>query len=893
MTQPSETPVMRQYSLIKAEYPDAILFFQMGDFYEMFMEDAVVASQALELTLTSRDKKKENAIPMCGIPLHSVSGYLRKLLDQGFKVAICDQVEDPRMARGIVKRAVTQVVTPGVVLDTEHLTAKDNNYLTVICAEGRGKRKSQKANDKRRMGVAALDLSTCELRLSECEGDQAVADELSRLAPKEVLYAPEVAELARTLGQGSELSFQPGAESIFADAAADKSLVTSHCDDEILRDSIAELPQGLRAAAAALRYAAAAQPGHELPRCRVLPYEASQYLQLDETSLRNLEVFYSLMERSRKGSLLATLDRTQTAMGGRALRQMLATPLLSVADIRRRQDAVEALFETPALREELRTDLRSIYDLERLTTRTLMEAVTPRELARLGRSLAALPKLAGLLAKASASSLSGALPDLLRWPADDLSDVAQTILDALVEDPPPTTRDGGVFSRGHDSDLDEVIDLCEGGKSAILGVETRERERTGINTLKIRYNKVFGYFIEITKSKLKDVPEEYQRKQTLVNAERFITEELSQYEDKVLGAQERRSAMEANLFAELRAKVAEHAERLRNVAQRVAQLDVFCCLAEVAQANDHVRPVVDDSKVLSLVDARHPVVEAALAAGQFVPNDVELSQDENRMIVLTGPNMSGKSTVMRQVCLISLMAQMGAFVPCRRARIGLVDRIFTRVGASDNLARGESTFMVEMRETAAILRHATSRSLVVLDEIGRGTATYDGISIAWSVAEALHDKIQARCMFATHYHELCLLAEVKPHVVNFNVAIQEWKGKVIFLHKLAAGGSDRSYGIEVAKLAGLDPTVVRRARRVLLAMEEGAEVEGVPLGGRRIDAMPQLSLFQKAKATPAERELTPVEATLSELDLESMTPLEALNALAELVTMVAEPSTKN
>lgn len=891
MAQPSETPVMRQYLQIKGQYPDAILFFQMGDFYEMFFDDAVVASRALELTLTSRDKNKENAIPMCGIPIHAGSGYLRRLLDQGFKVAICDQVEDPRLAKGIVKREVTQVVTPGVVLDTEHLDAKDNNYLVVLCGEGRGSSNHKAA--QRKMGVAALDLSTCELRLTECEGDQAVADELSRLSPKEVLYGAEMAKFVKTMGQGSELEFQVGAATIFSDLDADRKLLAGHCDDTLVGQTIAELPQGVRAAAAALRYAGAAQPGHELPQCRVLPYQASEYLQLDETSLRNLEIFYSLMERTRKGSLLATLDRTHTAMGGRALRQMLATPLLSVADIRRRQDAVEALFETPALREALREELKSIYDLERLTTRTLMDAVTPRELARLGRSLASLPKLARMLSSASASSLSGALPELLRWPADDLADVAKAILDAMVEDPPITTRDGGVFRRGHDPELDQVIDLCEGGKSAILAVESRERERTGISTLKVRYNKVFGYFIEVTKSKLKDVPEEYQRKQTLVNAERFITEELAQYEDKVLGAQERRSTLEGALFAQLRTAVAEHGERLRAVAQRVARLDVFCSLAEVAQANDHVRPVVDDSKVLSLVDARHPVVEAALAAGQFVPNDVELSQDESRMIVLTGPNMSGKSTVMRQVCLITLMAQMGAFVPCRRARIGLVDRIFTRVGASDNLARGESTFMVEMRETAAILRHATSRSLVVLDEIGRGTATYDGISIAWSVAEALHDKIQARCMFATHYHELCLLAEVKSHVVNFNVAIQEWQGKVIFLHKLAAGGSDRSYGIEVAKLAGLDPAVVRRARRVLLAMEEGAEVEGVPLGGRRIDATPQLSLFKRAKQSNVEPQRTPIEERLEDLDLESMTPLDALNTLADLVGMLDDPTAKN
>ncbi|MFH1131197.1 MAG: DNA mismatch repair protein MutS [Pseudomonadota bacterium] len=932
----TDTPLMRQYLEIKARYPDAILFFQLGDFYEMFFEDAVVASSALELILTSRDKNKEDPVPMCGVPQHAASGYVRKLLDQGFKVAICDQVEDPRVAKGIVRREVTQLVTPGVVLDTEHLEAKTNNFLVAIRV---GEKKEN--GSSQRFGVAALDLSTCELRVTEMSESNETINELARLAPKEIIYPKEKEDsLGALKKQAGNLSiWHPGPATVFQDLAADKKYLGGHSSDPEVVRLLETMPLAIGAGAAALRYAEVTQSGRGVPACRLLVYEPADHLQLDETTLNNLEIFFSLMERKRWGSLIWVLDRTFTAMGGRMLRRMLAMPLSEVSAVQRRHDAVEFLVKRADLRRHLREILREIHDLERLTSRIVLEVATPKELARLGVSLERLPILAKLLqttcegasidlriqneadilkaagpvsvatSPAVLASLrsggkgfgrattrrdpfakekinNGEIPELLEWAEDVLTDVAAKIKRALVEDPPPISGEGGLFCKGFHSELDELIHLCEGGRSDILGIEGRERARTGIGSLKVRYNRVFGYYIEVTKSNLKNVPEDYQRKQTLANAERFVTPELAEYEAKVLEAQERRNALEQELFNQLRKEIAKEAFRLKIAAERVALLDVFCALAEVAQAHDYVRPEMDSSIVIDLVDARHPVVEQTMSKGEFVSNDVRLDGDGNRVLVLTGPNMSGKSTVMRQVCLITLMAQMGSFVPCRRARIGVVDRIFTRVGATDNLARGESTFMVEMRETAAILRNATSRSLVVLDEIGRGTATYDGISIAWAVGETLHDRVKARGMFATHYHELCLLAEVKEHVANFTIAVKEWQGKVVFLRKLVPGGSNRSYGIEVARLAGLDPRVVERAREVLHALEGGSEVEDVPLSQKRLSELTKAKMHGPVRGSEKPQEMREIEKELRFLDPNTLTPLEALQALASLVEKV-------
>jgi DNA mismatch repair protein MutS len=881
-TRATDTPLMRQYLEIKNQYADALLFFRMGDFFEMFFDDAVVAAEALDLTLTSRDKNKENPIPMCGVPHHAVAGYIRKALERGFKVAICDQVEDPRTARGLVKRAVTRVITPGVVLDTDHLEAKTNNYLATVVFGPKGT-----------AGLAALDLSTFELMASEAEGD-GVLDELARLRPKEILYPPDVAERPELvqLREAAGGIWQEGGEALFGTLADDERLVEEKGGAAPEHLGLENKPLAVRACAAALRYAATTQPETGVPACRIIGYSPAQYVQLDEATIANLELFESLMERRRKGSLLWVLDATMTAMGGRLLRRMVGRPLLDVAAIRRRHDAVGLLSEQGGLRELLRQDLRQVYDLERLTSRAVLRVITPRELGRLARSLATLPALVGRLEQVDETSLAREVPEPLRPPADLLQDLAESLTRSLVDDPPAVTKDGGIIRKGHDAKLDELIELSEGGKAQILAIEQRERERTGITSLKIRFNRVFGYFIEVTRAKLDSVPEDYQRKQTLVNAERFITVELADHEAQVLGAEERRIALELELFDALRIEVASRAERLTQVAEWVALLDVLCGLAEVARANDYVRPEVDDGDVISVEDARHPVVERFMAAGRFVPNDLTLDPAEGRLLILTGPNMAGKSTVMRQVALITIMAQLGSFVPARRAQIGVVDRVFTRVGASDNIARGESTFMVEMRETATILRNATARSLVVLDEIGRGTATYDGISIAWAVAEYLHDQVRAKALFATHYHELCALAEAREGVRNFNIAVQEWKGRVVFLRKLVPGGSSRSYGIEVARLAGLERSVVARSRKVLRSLEQGYDDEGgaVPARGKIATATRnQLGLFD---ASPAATALEANEAAVLEelraTDPETLTPIEALNRLAEMIASLNE-----
>ncbi len=886
----SDTPLMRQYLEMKEKYPDAILLFRMGDFFEMFFEDAVVASRALEITLTSRDKNRDDPIPMAGVPHHAINGYIRKLLDQGFKVAVCDQVEDARFAKGLVKRAITRVVTPGVVLDTDQMEAKSNNFLAVILGD---------PGTDEGFGLAALDLSTFELRATEVGELARVADELCRLAPREVLHDPALTadDLAALRGM-VPATWDPCGDDLLGDAAEDEALVADRGEGPLERLGLADMPMAVAAAAAALRYAASTQPGLPLPACRVVSYRAADHLQLDESTLANLEIFETLMERRRKGSLLWVLDRTRTAMGGRQLRHLLAMPLLDVATIRRRLDAVELLVGQASLRRAVQDHLAQIFDLERLTSRAVLKVASPREVGRLASSLAQLPGIAGLMARVAEGSLDRELPAALAPPGDLVEDVARGIQDTLVDEPPVLVKDGKMIRRGFNADLDEFMDLAEGGKESILAIEAREREATGITSLKVKFNKVFGYFIEVPRARLDAVPEDYQRKQTLVNAERFVTPELARHEAKVLGAEEKRIDLELELFEGLRDQVAQEAGRLRRVARWVAHLDLICGLAEVAQEYDYVRPDVDDGQVVEIIEGRHPVVERFMGHGEFVPNDLTLDPGDARLVILTGPNMAGKSTVMRQMALIALMAQLGSFVPARSARVGVVDRIFTRVGASDNLARGESTFMVEMREMSAILRHATSSSLVVVDEIGRGTATYDGISIAWAVAEYLQDRVAAKCLFATHYHELCALAEVRPFVRNFNIAVKEWKGGVVFLRRLVPGGSSRSYGIEVARLAGLPGQVVERARKVLAALEGGEQVDGIPVRATPASAdSPQLSLFDRlmggadaaaatgAAATEAPA-LSPEEdealSQLRALDINRMTPLQALTTLAAL-----------
>jgi DNA mismatch repair protein MutS len=866
-----DTPLMRQYLEVKDKYPDCIVFFRLGDFYEMFFDDAVVVARALDLTLTSRDKGKENPVPMCGVPHHSAKHYLGKLVELGFRVAICEQVEDPKAARGIVRREVVRVVTPGVVLEEEHLEAKAPCYLACAIVEAG------------EAGVAHLDVSTGEFAATALpEGE--LTDELARLQPREVLAAGF--DPARMKARVRAAWGVPPA-SAPADAAASRALVEEVLGRELDARAFASL--ALRAGAAVLAYARETQPRGRLPVTQLRPYRAADHLILDEATRANLELFQTIQGARRQGSLLGVLDETRTSMGGRLLRRWLAAPLVEVARIRRRHDALAWLVEHAALRGELRGELAEIYDLERLAARATLGVASPRDLVALARSLERLPGVRARLQESfTARDARLDHPELLVMGEDLAADVAERVRGVLSDDPPAVWREGGFCRRGYSAELDELLDLSEGGKNKIAEIETRERERTGIASLKIRYNRVFGYYLEITRSNLDRVPADYVRKQTLANAERFTTPELREMEGRVRGAAERAAALERELFAGVRQAVLEHAPAIRAAAEAVAELDALASLAEVAREGGWVRPEVDPEEGLEIRAGRHPVLEAVLAraGGEFVPNDTSLGSSETRLLVLTGPNMSGKSTYLRQVALLVLMAQMGSFVPAASARIGVVDRVFTRVGASDRLARGESTFMVEMRETAAILAQASRRSLVILDEIGRGTSTFDGLSIAWAVAEHLHDApgLCPRTLFATHYHELADLARTKARVANAHFAAREWGEQVIFLRQLVPGSASRSYGIEVARLAGLPAPVLERARAILHNLESGElDERGRPrlAGGASLPApQAQLPLFTSHAPAPEETE---VLRQLRGLDPERVTPLEALEILARLV----------
>jgi DNA mismatch repair protein MutS len=782
------------------------------------------------------------------------------------------------------------------VLDEEQLDARSGWYLAALAAGAPGEP----------LGLAWLDVSTGEFCAAEV-AEAALGDELARIGPREILVAPELPE--GPVRQA--LAWLPVARSAAppAEPGSDRALL-----QEVLADGFAELglealPRVVSAAAACVRYARSTQPGGALPIARLLLSRPTDHLVIDEATQRNLELFETLAERKRRGSLLAVLDETGTAPGARLLRRWLSAPLLSVARIRRRLDAVEWLVEHALLRARLREELRLVHDLERLVGRVLLGVAAPRDLVALRGSLERLPTLRAALVEAAGHDL--APPELLRLglagsaAAVDLGqDVAGDVAAALIDDPPAQWKEGGYLRRGFHPEFDQLSDIATGGKDAILAMELRERERTGIGSLKIRYNRVFGFYIEITRSNLGRVPDGDQRKQTLANAERYITDELIDYERRVLGAEERRLVIEEEQFLALRQRVAAQAGRLQALAEQVAVVDVLVSLAEVAHRGGYVRPEIDDGLHLSIEEGRHPVVEQLVGAGGFVPNDVCLDPDDAQLVVITGPNMAGKSTVMRQVALIQLLAQTGSFVPARRARLGLVDRVFTRVGASDNLGRGESTFMVEMRETAAILRHASRRSLVVLDEIGRGTSTYDGLSIAWAVAEYLHDRVGAKTMFATHYHELTALARTRPRVRNQHVAVREWTAparpeaaagrgdsEVVFLHKLVDGGASRSYGIQVARLAGLPRPVLERAREVLRTLESGEEASG----RAALLRSPQLSLFASAPAPapgppaapPSTAERRVLEA-LRAADVDGLSPRQALALLAELRARLAD-----
>jgi DNA mismatch repair protein MutS len=880
---------MRQYFDAKQQYRDAIMFFRMGDFYEMFYEDALVAARALDLTLTSRARDSQGtSIPMCGVPHHAADAYLARLVKKGFRVAICDQVEDPRKAKGIVRREIVRVVSPGTLTDSHHLDERAPAFLLCLtesptpAAAKRGAANQHSGHPGDTVvGAALLDLTTGEFSCTEYvgrAGRQALSDELSVLRPREIV-APLDLDLAQVLFEGSadRVPVTRADPWIFEHEAARRTLLNQLRTSGLEGFGLESHAVAVSAAGALLHHLRDTQKA-DLAHVRSIAYKTSaDCLLIDAVTLKHLEVVESV-DGGRGGTLLHEIDRTVTAMAGRLLRSWLLRPLLSLDRIRDRLDAVEEFAFRSTDRGKFRELLKSVQDLERLVARVALGSAGPRDLVALKQSIAAVPRV-----RLALEELNAPLTRSLVSSLDDLIDVRNDIEKTLILDPGPLARDGGYICDGVDAGLDELRHISRSGKQVIAELEERERQRTGITSLKVRYNRVFGYYIEVSKSNLHAVPPDYHRKQTIAGGERFITPALKEYEEKVLGADERIIEREIELFEQLRSSVAAEAMRIQETARALAALDVLAGLAETAALSNYIKPHVHEDDELAVFDGRHPVVERR-CNGAFVPNDVSLNGTSSQLVILTGPNMGGKSTYLRQTALMCLLAQAGSFVPATRAKIGIVDRIYARVGASDNITRGQSTFMVEMQETANILHGATSRSLVVLDEIGRGTATFDGLSIAWAVAEHLATSSRGRpkTLFATHYHELTDLADALPGVVNAHVAAREWQDDIVFLHKIVAGRSDRSYGIQVARLAGMPGTVIARARAILSALERDELSRGgrPSISGTPTEPQLQLGLFQIAR--PPDLAAENVAQRLREVDPDTMTPLQALALIAEL-----------
>lgn len=875
---PKMTPMLRQYLEIKEDYPNEILFYRMGDFYEMFFEDAEVASKILGITLTSRNNKADTAkIPMCGVPYHAAQSYLAKLVKAGKRVAICEQTEDPSQAKGIVRREVIRVVTPGVATDDQILEENENRYVCAL---------SRSSSDAAPLwGFSFLDLSTGEFLAGELTETapvpELIIDHLTRMRPAELLISEaqqgECQELLETitlhLPDICITSRQPELFH-FKDASHDLS---DHFQVINLDGfGCGSMHQGVVAAGVLLDYARETQKSDISHIEKLIPLTQESVLLIDDASRRNLELTRTIIGNKRDGSLLSVLDKTKTPMGGRLLQNYLLQPLQDIDPIQERQECVAFFHHHPSIRQQFREHLEAIYDLERLNSRMVLGQGNGRDAVALRQSLAILPDIHALLQQCTTAGLKRISDQF-----DDLAELAELLHHSINDDPPVTLRDGNLIREGYNEELDELIHLLRDTKALILGLENQEREKSGIAKLKIGYNKVFGYYIEVSKAQVDKVPEHYLRKQTLVNAERYITPELKEFESRVLTAQERRLELEYQLFIEIRTILAENSSRLLQTAQFLARIDVFTNLAEIARLYHYTRPELTNDGTIQIYEGRHPVIERSMAAGKFVPNDISLDQSRNQVLVITGPNMAGKSTILRQTALIVLMAQMGSFVPAERSEISVVDRIFTRVGAMDDLRRGQSTFMVEMNETANILNNATPKSLVILDEIGRGTSTYDGLSIAWAVAEALVNKDDkgVKTLFATHYHELTELAKTHDRVQNHSVAVKEWNETIIFLYKLIKGGTSRSYGVQVAALAGVPDEVVARAQEILKRIDQ-ADFDHRAVTGRKSRSAgkkqhpSQLQLF----TTPEH----PVADQLRKIDLDNLTPRQALDQLYRL-----------
>ncbi len=871
------SPMMQHYLNTKEQYPNTILFYRLGDFYEMFFDDAKLVAKELELTLTGKDCGLEERAPMCGVPHHAADVYIKKLVDKGYKVAICEQVEDPKTAKGIVKREVVKIVTPGTVLDQEGLDETKNNYLCSIYQSGNS------------YGFAIADISTGRCMVSDIDSKQRILDEIYKFEPAEIICDKVCAMSTldrEALSAKINVSISELADYYFDEDGCVNAIKSHFGSDRLEGLGISDFPLGTIAAGALFQYLFETQKSQLLQMNEITPYVSEKYMLLDSFTRRNLELTETMREKQKKGSLLWVLDKTKTAMGARLLRSFIEQPLIDIDEINARLDCVEELSGRPMDRDEMREYLSAVYDLERLISRIANASANPRDMIAFKTSLKVLPFIKMLLA-----GFNCALMNQINNDMDTCEDICNLIEASISDDPPLTLRDGDIIKDGYNEKVDEYRQAKRDGKKWLLELEEREREKTGIKNLKIKYNRVFGYYLEVTKSFQSLVPDYYIRKQTLTNSERYTTPELKEIEDAVLGAEDRLSSLEYDLFCEIREKLSSQIGRIQKTASAVAMLDVFASLSYVAVRNRYVRPSLNENGVIKIREGRHPVVELMIPNNMFIPNDTLLNDDENRVAIITGPNMAGKSTYMRQNALIVLMAQIGSFVPAGEANIGICDRIFTRVGASDDLASGQSTFMVEMTEVANILRNATSKSLLILDEIGRGTSTFDGLSIAWAVIEHVADKnkLGAKTLFATHYHELTELEGKLQGVQNFCIAVKEKGDDIVFLRKIVRGGADKSYGIQVARLAGVPESVLSRARELvgqLVDADITAKVKDIASTNGVVKEVAderymQMSLFDSSRAEA-------VVNDLKELDLEHMTPLEALNFLYEIREKISQ-----
>lgn len=858
------TPMMQQYLNTKEEYPDCILFYRLGDFYEMFFDDAIKASKELEITLTGKDCGLSERAPMCGVPFHSASVYIAKLIERGYKVAICEQVEDPKLAKGIVKREVIRVVTPGTVVDEELLDEKTNNYLAIIYG------------NKGTYGFAVSDISTGEIYTTQFTGDDDALSEIARYEPKEILVNADAQE---RIGGQIELRFH-----VTPDECTDEFFENDYYESKILHQfskasldeiGLADKKYAVYAVGAMITYLEHTQKTSLSYLNTITAYDLNQYMDLDINTRRNLEITETMRDKTKRGSLLWVLDYTETSMGARLLKQWVEKPLINPLEINKRLYSVKELTDNIMLRDELAGVLGGMRDISRIISRVSLGTVTPRDFVALKTTLLKLPELEYTLSSVKSPMLSE-----MKKNFDLMEDVADLLSRGINDEPPVLLRDGGVIKEGFNEEIDNLRIAMRDGKSWLAAVENEEKEKTGISKLKVGYNKVFGYYIEVTKSFIKDVPDYYIRKQTLANCERYITPKLKEIESTILGASERVLVLEAQVFEEIRTAVANEIERLKRAAGIIAKSDVLLSLAQAAAKNNFVMPEISDNGKIEIKDGRHPVVEKMLKGSMFVPNDTTLNTDSDRMLIITGPNMAGKSTYMRQVALITLMAQVGSFVPASSAHIGIVDKIFTRVGASDDIASGQSTFMLEMNEVSHILKNATANSLIILDEIGRGTSTFDGLSIAWAVVEYIHNKrkIGAKTLFATHYHELTDLEEELDGVKNYRIAVKKRGDDITFLRKIVRGGADDSYGIEVAALAGVPKEVISGAKKILGKIENDEVV-----------------IEHKTKATEETDQIgfgdtvaTEIADELRAMDVTTFTPIEAMNKLFELSNKAKE-----